>query len=52
MKSVEEVEHTLSQDYISKLTIDNIQIPDSFKFETGWETEEDVIKSHMYLHFI
>ena len=41
VKTAEEVEHELSQEYISKLTIDNIQIPDPFKLETGWETEED-----------
>ena len=45
MKTAEEVEHELSQEYISKLTIDNIQIPDPFKLETDWETEEDGIKN-------
>lgn len=45
VKTAEEVEHELSKEYISKLTIDDIQIPDPFKLETGWEIEEDGIKS-------
>ncbi len=44
VKTAEEVQAEILQEYNSKLTIDGENIPDPFKLEDGWLTEEESVK--------
>ena len=43
IKTAEEVESDLKQEYDNKLKLEDIQLPDPFKLTTGWLDEEEGI---------
>ena len=58
IKTAEEVEEALSQEYTRKLCIGDRSIPDPFKLTTGWQDEDDgivfwpMVPTFYIIHFL